>query len=185
MPVKTRGYQNHLALYVWASQFAFNEEVTDIGCGEGFGLQAVSIFAKSVRGLDISPTFLNRAKKKQYYCPTSFEVVDIDHDPNLHGFVLAFEVVEHVKEPRKLVEIMAVYPFIASLPHNDHHPLHLTTYHSIEEVAKLFEGIAVDIFKYAHGVVYTADSGVVPERYVIVSQGLLARVPGCTAVASR
>lgn len=139
--VKHATYARHLMAYAWAAPFCFEKEVTDLGCGEGFGLQLLSWFAIRVRGVDISPTFMRRAVKRIYGCVAWFDRVDADEDLYIAkgDVVVAFEFLEHIKDPKKVVRYCAENEntLIFSVPHCYPHPLHLTDFTSLSEVEAL------------------------------------------------
>lgn len=149
--VKTPLYSRHLSAYAWAAQYCGNKAVIELGCGEGFGLSILSLFAETVTGIDISPKFLNRASKNKYYCPHNLILGDA-HQANtekLPAFsepiIVAFEFLEHIEYPKLLLESIRGIPLIFSVPHDYPHPLHKTDFRSDDDVSK-FIGRPYDPF---------------------------------------
>lgn len=143
-PAKRPEYARHLQLYAWAARFCFNKYVFELGCGEAYGLQLISIFAQCVTGIDNSPTFLQRALKKQIYCPGNMIRGDLNGEikfpnPPKDAIVIAFEVLEHIDNPKLVVAEVASSgtPIIFSVPHDYPHPLHKTNYNSWEDALAL------------------------------------------------
>lgn len=143
-PLKRPEYARHLQLYAWAARFCFNKYVFELGCGEGFGLQLISAFAQCVTGIDNNDVFLKRALQKQIFCPGNMIKGDLNGEikfPDLpaDAIVIAFEVLEHIKDPKRIVEEVARSgtPIIFSVPHDYPHPLHLTDYKSWEDALAL------------------------------------------------
>lgn len=136
---KHASYAAHLAAYAWAAPFIFRKSVVDIGCGEGHGLALLSLFAHQVKGIDISTKSLSLAQKRQYACPATFEAVDLDSLPPFEpdSCIVAFEVLEHIKNPKAFIEHIKHLPLIFSVPHCYPHPLHLTNFTSLAEVEEL------------------------------------------------
>lgn len=143
--VKHASYGRHLGAYAWAAQHCYKKPVVDIGCGEGYGLELISLFATSVGGVDVSPTYIKKAENRNYKCEKFLLQADLD-DENLvigmrGGVVLAFEILEHVKNPEALVKRIAATgtTLIFSVPHNYPHELHLTNFTSQDEVRALVQ----------------------------------------------
>src|SRR5688572_11667057 len=46
-------------------RFGLDKDVLEVGCGTGLVLERIRTFARSARGVDISPKMLERAKERQ------------------------------------------------------------------------------------------------------------------------
>ncbi len=158
-------------MYAWASRFCFGKSVTDFGSGTGHGLQIISHFAKSVIGWDISPHDTKIAQKLQMACPSQFLLVDVEKAPDhlLPGndVSLAFEFLEHIKDPKTFVGRVKNSTLICSVPHDYPHALHLTMYRSLDDFKTLLSPHydKVDYFLWKDGSFITEG---IPERYVAI-----------------
>ena len=173
--MKKPTYAKHLQLYAWAGKYVYGKDVVDIGCGEGYGLQVMSVFAKSVVGIDISPRFTKIARGNKYHCQSNIIEGDLEKSTSFlrsisEGTVVtAFEILEHVGYPNKVLEDICHLPLIASVPHDYPHPLHLTNYASPEDVFALFSPHykQVDILFWTEGSFHTVAEKQC-ERYVVI-----------------
>ncbi len=176
--VKRPEYSKHLQMYAWASRQCFGKSVTDFGCGTGHGLQIISHFAKSVIGWDISPHDTKIAGKLQYACPSQILLVDAEGAPDftLPGtdVSLAFEFLEHIKDPKTFVGRVKNTTLICSVPHDYPHELHLTMYRSLDDFKALLSPHYTNIkyFFWKDGNIEPVGSVLpqmgTPERYVAI-----------------
>ncbi len=150
--MKKPTYVPHLLTYLFASQFCYGKNVIDIGCGDGYGLQLLSTFAKSCVGLDISPNALRISQMHKYHCATVTQRLDLEHEPLAGSWdylpsesvvYVALEVLEHIDNPQILKDKGLV---VFSVPFNYPHALHKTTYTNEEQVMSLFPGRKVEVF---------------------------------------
>src|SRR3990167_5951714 len=91
----------HLERYVYASNYTLGKKVLDAGSKDGYGSVIMSNFANSIVLVDISHTWLNKARNHHYLCATEFVVCDFEKD-FLEGewdVVVAFEIIEHLENP--------------------------------------------------------------------------------------
>lgn len=113
----------------------------DIGCGEGFGLLITSMFASKVTGLDFSPRAVRIASSQRYLCPGEIKQFDLENEIIEEDFdiCIAFEVLEHINNPKEVVERMRQLgkTLIFSVPHAYPHKLHKTDFYSLEDAQKL------------------------------------------------
>lgn len=172
-PVKGRSFVEHAITYSFLSRKLHAKRVMEVGCGEGYGLQLMSMFALSITGLDNSPKFLRRAHTKQYHCPHTLLKWDLDKElPDLTDIdvLVATEVLEHIKEPEKLVKHCADHgvTLLFSIPHNAPHPLHLHVYMNPEEAKALVVPYysTIEWFTLRNGIVQKDFPFVSPERYI-------------------
>jgi SAM-dependent methyltransferase len=77
----------------------------DVGCGPGWTLERFSRAGFTARGVEASPAAAARARERGL----TVEVLDLESDPLPAGFDLltAFEVLEHVRDPLRLLRSMA------------------------------------------------------------------------------
>lgn len=159
--------------YAWAGKLAYKKNIIEVGCGEGYGAQILSLFATSYLGIDISPTFLKRAKNKQMFCPANFEIADVDVPLNNFGVLqntlfIAFETLEHIKYPKDLVRSLAEagLPLLFSVPHNYPHSLHITDYYCLDDVKELAGAYKSTQFWYMKDGQITEQPVDNPDRYI-------------------
>lgn len=106
-------YQEHIARYLFASQFSKGKKVVDLACGVGYGSKYLAVNgAKSVDALDMSKEAIEYAR--QHYGATNlkFHVWDIQKkllfkDP--FDVIICFEAIEHVKKQRSVIENMKIH----------------------------------------------------------------------------
>ncbi len=157
-------------MYTWASQFCYGKKVLDIGCGEGYGLSIVSNFASKVIGLDISESFLKKANVQGYNCNAEQKVFDLEKEIINEEFdvCLAFEVLEHIDNPKEVLDSLKEKTVIFSVPHAYPHRLHKTDYYSLEDVKKLIPDRDVDWY-YLSGTNITKTIPEKIDRYIGVA----------------
>jgi 2-polyprenyl-3-methyl-5-hydroxy-6-metoxy-1,4-benzoquinol methylase len=100
----------HRARYEYALQFADGRRVLDVGCGEGYGADMLADTAGEVVGVDYSPAAIAHARAKYDRAGLRFAVADATSLPeSVGGFdlVVCFEVIEHLDDPRPLVESLS------------------------------------------------------------------------------
>ncbi len=171
-------YADHLACYLFASRLINGRSVLELGCGEGYGAQMMSLFSSAYLGLDFSHRNIEIAKKKQMYCPSGFALLDLEKETlpaPPADLVVAFEVLEHIDNPESVLQqiVAQEQDFIFSVPHNDAHPWHKRVYESIEDVEKIVpKNTPVTWYSLRGGHII---EGAVrePQRYIGVSSGLV------------
>jgi 2-polyprenyl-3-methyl-5-hydroxy-6-metoxy-1,4-benzoquinol methylase len=104
-------YQEHIARYAFAAQFASGADVLDVGCGVGYGSQFLAkADAKSVLGVDISSEAIEHARKHFFHPAVTFSVQDataIATDGD-HDLITCFELIEHVEEQQQVLDRIKV-----------------------------------------------------------------------------
>ncbi len=95
-------YLEHIARYMFASQFIQGKEVLDIACGSGYGSAfLMQSGAKTVTGVDISEESVTYCKDNYKQEGLSFLVGDVRKIPlpdNAVDVIVSFETIEHVDE---------------------------------------------------------------------------------------
>lgn len=103
-------FYEHLVRYLFSAQFTKGKIVLDAGCGVGYGSFIVSSkgSAKKVLGVDISKEAIVYAKQKYPRSNLTFVEDSLESltkvKDNSINIVLAFEVIEHLKDPEKFLE---------------------------------------------------------------------------------
>jgi len=76
--------------------------VIDIGCGEGFLLQKISLNGKKIVGIDINEKALKLARKNFPQATyVKSDIYKIPFKPNSFDVAICLEVIEHLKNPEK------------------------------------------------------------------------------------
>ena len=102
----------HYHRYLWAAPLAAGRRVLDLGSGEGYGSAILaSSGAASVVGVDVDERAVEHARLSYSAPNLSFETGDAldlgGHDPAAFDLVVAFEVIEHVDDPARLLDRVA------------------------------------------------------------------------------
>lgn len=102
-------YQEHVARYAFAAQFAPGADVLDVGCGVGYGSQWLGkAGAKSVLGFDISAEAIEHAQMNYFHPAVSFKVQDVTalKPDNGYDLVTCFELIEHIEKQEKALDLI-------------------------------------------------------------------------------
>ena len=84
-------------------------EVLDVGCGNGVISRYLGEKGFVVRGVDVSPKAIERAKELNTFPNVRFEVVSAEQlvaDGKRYHAVVCSEVLEHLNEPGKLLKVL-------------------------------------------------------------------------------
>ncbi len=106
--VRSGGYRDHLARYLFAAHFVAGRPVVDLCCGVGYGSNLLlAAGAARVTGIDIAPDAI--ADAQQHYPGPEFEIGVADQPLDLREFDVAvcLEGIEHVSDPDQLLANMA------------------------------------------------------------------------------
>lgn len=133
--------QHHLARYTWALKFCVGQNVTDLGCGTGYGSFILSWLAENIRGLDVSQEAIEFARNHFTAPNLDYVVSNLDE---ANGFLpessvyTCFECLEHLTSPLSLLQRIAdISPnslVVGSVPLGDPNRFHKHVYNSIEDV---------------------------------------------------
>ena len=93
---------DHIQRYGWAQGFVINKDVVDMACGSGYGTHWMSMYAKSVVGIDISEEAIEHANKWHKTDNNRFICSDIiNADVNIMAdVVVSFETIEHIADEK-------------------------------------------------------------------------------------
>ncbi len=78
-----------------------NNNVLEVGCGEGFGTNFLSPYAKKIVGIDVDKNIIEHCNKKYTSSNCSFKHYDgyqIPFSDNSFDTVISFQVIEHVQD---------------------------------------------------------------------------------------
>ncbi|MBZ5610353.1 MAG: methyltransferase domain-containing protein [Acidobacteriia bacterium] len=100
-------WNEHVARYAFARLYAKDKRVLDAGCGTGYGSAELALDAASVTALDVDP-------QAAAYCRANFPAANlravaasctaIPFPANAFDLIVAFEVIEHLKDYRALLD---------------------------------------------------------------------------------
>lgn len=125
---------HHMMRYAWAIQFTYAKEVVDLGCGAGYGSFMLSWGAKRVMGVDKDKNTVAFARENFRAKNLLFEVGDVTSAVYQGTAYVAFEVLEHLQHPAKILKRYS--PLIWSIPVNSPGAFHARTY-SVSAIDKL------------------------------------------------
>ncbi len=97
----------HLCAYKFAKGLVTGKNVLDIGCGEGYGSDFLSGFARSVLGIDYDKAVIDYAKDKYYKQGLEFSALDIKNLDSLNrrfDVICSFQNIEHILDTGKLLK---------------------------------------------------------------------------------
>lgn len=121
--------RDHINRYSFALPYVAGRRACDVGCGTGYGSHLLSMVAREVIGVDISPEAVAFARW-EFGKKASYEVRDVTA-ANLAGadVYTCFEVLEHVDDPTTILRnIPATATLIWSVPIDDPGRYHRRVY---------------------------------------------------------
>lgn len=121
--------RDHINRYAFALPYVAGRSVCDVGCGTGYGAWLMSMVAREVTGVDVSPEAIAFARW-EFGKKARYEVRDVTA-ANLGGadVYTCFEVLEHVDDPQLILRnIPATATLIWSVPVNDPGRFHKRVY---------------------------------------------------------
>lgn len=107
---KIRIQQQDYLLYVWRTlrDFPDNCLVLDIGCGRGEWLSLLREHGCVATGIDINSVFVERCRKQGLEVCCSDAITYLENlEPESHGFITAYHVVEHLA-PQERLDMLAL-----------------------------------------------------------------------------
>lgn len=102
-------FQEHLARYAFAAQFAEGKDVLDVGCGVGYGSQWLGKSgARSVLGFDISADAVEHARHHYFHPAVRYEIQDATAIEAGDGYdlITCFELIEHIAEQKSVLDLI-------------------------------------------------------------------------------
>jgi len=101
-------WNEHLARYAFARQYARGRRALDLGCGAGYGSAELAFSASSVAGLDIAPDAAASCRASYPSIPfLAASATAVPFRANQFDLVVAFEVIEHLADYRALLDEVA------------------------------------------------------------------------------
>lgn len=123
-PIARRLVAGFLASFHELAARAAADDVLEIGCGEGILSVALAAEGYRVRGVDVSPQIIETARAGATAAgqDVRFEVAsvyDLDPERDTAGLVVCCEVMEHLQDPLRALELMSRLArpyFLVSVP---------------------------------------------------------------------
>ena len=97
----------HFSAYQFAKDYCKGKNVLDIGCGEGYGSDYLSGFAKSVTAIDYDAAAVEHAKGKYRKGNLTFRRLDVKGLSSLSdkfGAICCFQVIEHIADTESFLK---------------------------------------------------------------------------------
>jgi SAM-dependent methyltransferase len=115
----------HEKRYEFALSFCAGKDVLDAGCGVGYGSAILARAARRVVGVDRSEEAISHAQERYGRANVEFvvdDLLELSQPDDAFDVVCAFEVIEHVEEPKAHLEhVVRVLRtggvYIVSTPH--------------------------------------------------------------------
>ncbi len=119
----------HIMRYAWATRFAWDEAVVDLGCGVGYGSYMLSMVADSVLGIDANAEAIQYADLRFVAPNLEYKQHNLLNGPpeGRPSLYIAFEVLEHLTDPMLLIDDLTA-PLVWSIPVNLANRWHIRTY---------------------------------------------------------
>lgn len=86
-------------------RYAVGKDVLEVGCGTGLLLQRIAGFARSARGIDISPGMLERARERGLDVQVA-SATELPFDSEQFDVACSFKVLAHVRDIRSALAEM-------------------------------------------------------------------------------
>ena len=119
--------------YEWAAQNLFGENILELGCSTGYGIQFLSRHI-SYTGIDYDSIIVSVAREQQWEYKAEFVSADINLYPlKQYDTIIAFEIIEHLDNGLEIVKLLQKHckVLLITVPHNEpkgfwgeHHKLH-------------------------------------------------------------
>ena len=136
---------DHVARYEWAAkQLKEYKKVLDVACGVGYGSNIMAKSGLMVSGLDIDSEAIDYARDHYSHPRATFSKQDASKlQITKADAVVAFECIEHIKDPRPLLKSAAkIAPvLLASVPNEDVFPWNNYKYHFRHYTKNQFESL--------------------------------------------
>lgn len=147
--------RSHAKRYVWAMLVCADLRIVDLGCGTGYGTEILSWTALSAVGIDNDPDAIEFAQANFY--DARFIQADLETMSDLQpaDLYVAFELLEHLERPKRLIELVGGKPLLWSLPINSPGEFHKQTF-TLREAEAFVPGSEI-WYQYALGPILRSD----------------------------
>lgn len=115
--------QDHIERYRWADKTLLtNIRVIDLGCGIGYGSALMAKSGRRVIGVDRDVETIDYARS--HYGEAEYAVGDFDlgRIETQYDAAVAFEVIEHLEDPRSTLKSIRAGVLLASVPNETYFP---------------------------------------------------------------
>lgn len=129
---------HHIMRYAWATPLCWQKHVVDLGCGTGYGSFMLSWVARHITALDIDQKSILYAGNHFSVQNMHYVVQDISRGIPAADVYVAFEVIEHLADPYRLVDSIK-NTLIWSIPVNNAGQFHKALY-SVDDIKHLMAG---------------------------------------------
>lgn len=90
----------------FVQRFGAGKHVLEVGCGTGLVLERIAKFARSARGVDISPNMLEHARRRQLDVQVA-SATELPFDDATFDVACSFKVLAHIREIERALTEMA------------------------------------------------------------------------------
>jgi ubiquinone/menaquinone biosynthesis C-methylase UbiE len=90
----------------YVAKFGLGKDVLEVGCGTGLVLSRITEFAKSAKGVDLSPGMLEKAKERGLDAVEG-SATDLPFEDNTFDVTCSFKVLAHIPEIDRALSEMA------------------------------------------------------------------------------
>ena len=104
VPEENYWFRRHLAVYEWIADRVRGQSVADLACGEGYGSDVLARSAARVVGVDANPEAHEHARLRYGRPNLRFERGLVEAFDEQCDAVVFLQTIEHVEEPRALLE---------------------------------------------------------------------------------
>jgi len=153
----------HMRRYAWAFPYCWQERVADLGCGSGYGTFLLSLGARTSTGVDISADAVAWANSRFHARNLAYYVDDVMTAIPLADVFVAFEVIEHLSEPQRLLDRIHGR-LLYSIPIGDASEWHVCAY-TVEDAEALIGGEVW--YQSEEGDIAPRERAWFPARYVL------------------
>ena len=117
---------DHVARYKWAVGFFKGARILDLGCGIGYGSKMLASAGCDVTACDNNEAAIEYARRHYGHGRIDYQVCDLSEETPVGEFdaAVCFEVVEHLKNPKRLLRSLAerLPALVVSVPDEDGFP---------------------------------------------------------------
>ena len=158
---------HHIKRYAWATSYAWQKSVADLGCGVGYGAYMLSWVSRSVIGCDIDHRAIAYANDTFRAGNLRYETLDISEGVPRVQVYTAFEVIEHLDDPLPMLTMIDEVggALVWSIPINSNTIWHRQVYNE-GDIVSLMDG-STFYYQGAGGEIVLAESAQFSPVYIL------------------